>query len=369
MPISDDLVEAILTAAPKATNLAHLGRLVDRQTHRSRTDGTWRGIWKNNPELAQRARDAMEKPTAARVVSSVGIQAADAWPDEDEVFARACKLFDQRSVIEAARQQQRIEFAGNGPVCIVQMADQHCGSAGSDYRRMEYEAQVVRDTPGMWAGTVGDLVDNFVFAWCTKIRQHTRLSITDEIVLARRYLGILAPKLLYAVGGNHDKWTMYLSGIDYFREVIAAANPSTIYDTDDSTIVIAVGGHEWTLRIRHKWAGYSIYNPTHGIERAAKFDKGRYFDVGIGAHTHVSGLARPFNNGGKTGLAVQCGTYKLYDNYAVEGGFPEANKSTAIALMFDPRYGTVRAYENIDEAAEHLERYYAREDEPVMEVG
>jgi hypothetical protein len=64
------------------------------------------------------------------------------------------------------------------------------------------------------------------------------------LLIPKRYaLEIVAPKPLFAAGGNHDAWTTGAAG----------------------------------------------------IEQASRFDKGRGFDVEIGAHTHVGGLSWEFN--------------------------------------------------------------------------
>jgi hypothetical protein len=173
-----------------------------------------------------------------------------------------------------------------------------------------------------------------------------------------RYVAQLAaPKLLACVAGNHDKWTAALSGIDYFREVWAEYAPDVLYDTDDLQVIVNVRGASYEWRLRHKWRGYSQYNPTHGIEKASMFDKGQRFDVGVGAHIHTAGLSRFFNNGGKTGLAVLCGTYKVFDEYAKTGGFPAPNNQQAQAIILDDD-GNILSANSLSAAAKYMRRMY-----------
>ena len=173
--------------------------------------------------------------------------------------------------------------------------------------------------------------------------------------MVRYALEMVASKLLFAVGGNHDAWTTRAAGIDYLADVVrqVAAVP---YDADELTVCVKVGAASYTLRARHKWRLNSMYNPTHGIEQASRFDKGRAFDVGIGAHTHASGLSREFNNGGRTGIAQLCGAYKRLDEFAAMMGFPAPNEATAVAVVLteDGLWGT----NNLALAAEYMRALY-----------
>ena len=42
------------------------------------------------------------------------------------------------------------------------MGDQHIGNAGTDYRRMYDEAELINSIPGAYVWQMGDVVDNFI---------------------------------------------------------------------------------------------------------------------------------------------------------------------------------------------------------------
>ena len=105
-------------------------------------------------------------------------------------------------------------------------------------------------------------------------------------------------------------------------------------------------------RIRHIWRGHSDYNDTHAIEKAAKWDQD--FVWGVGAHTHASGLVREFNIGGIEGLAMLCGSYKVYDSYASMKGFPKPNRHTAVTIVFDANEEEMVGFSNIITAANYI---------------
>jgi hypothetical protein len=289
------------------------------------------------------------------LIAAQGIRADDEYPDPDEVYARACAQWRGAQALQRRRATQKLIF-DRGPVALAFTGDQHLGGRGVNVPRCFAEAELIARTPGMWAVTVGDILDNFIWASLLGLRLETEFTIPDEWALVRRYLAILGPRLVLSVGGNHDAWTRRLAGVDYFREALAEVNPDCIYDADDARIQLMVGEIPFHGRIRHKWKGHSIYNPSHGIERAAKWDQD--FQWGVGAHTHASGVVRSFNNGGVNGMAAMVGSYKRVDHYARRLGFPKSNQSCAVVIVFDDETRSMTGFDNLHLAANFMRRLY-----------
>ena len=286
-----------------------------------------------------------------------GLTAADnRWPDEEEVFERACREWEKTAIRLAREVDQYIAFE-RGPVGIAFVADLHCGGKGVNYPRMFEEAEVIAETPGLFAFAVGDLVDNFVIGKLMRERLNARLSIRDEWALVRRYLRLVGGKLVGACSGNHERWFPALTGVDYFKQELAQVNRDCLYDKDDIRAQVRVGGATWPMRVRHQWRGSSIYNSTHGIERAFKWDGGDFL-IGVGAHDHVNGSCRTFNAGGKQGMAVKAGTYKVDDSFARRRGFPKSGPSTAAVVVFDDDPPSMTGFTCLTAAARYLDALY-----------
>ncbi len=273
-------------------------------------------------------------------------------PDEGEVYEKAVAAWRKTEKLVQRQEQQRIAFR-RGPVCIVYAADLHLGSSGVDYPHVFDEAEIVAETPGMYLFLLGDLLDNFIIPKLMHARHRATVTVEEEWTLVRKYLRVVADKLLVSVGGNHEKWTWMLGAIDYFSDVLRQVKPEAIYDQDEVLVAVDVGAAQFSHRLRHLWQGQSIYNCTHGIERAALFDGG--FTVGVGAHTHRAGLVRPFNNKGKTAMAVLCGSYKRIDPYPRSKGMSKPNDSTAQSIIFFPN-GDMVSVENVERAADLMRR-------------
>lgn len=275
-------------------------------------------------------------------------------PDEQAAYQRAVNEYRATAQVEIQKASQRLRFAAS-LVCMVFVCDLHFGDAGTDVQRAFDEAQLIDDMPNTYCADLGDKLNQFIMDWAMSIRLDSRQSIGDEWALLKLYLKRIAPKLRISVGGNHDAWIKRLSGVDWFREVFGQLAPDVIYDAYDNRVVIEVAGVEFPIRLRHSWRGHSIYNLTHGIERAARFDD-KDFVLGVGAHTHASGVARGFNVGSQDCLAVLCGSYKRLDAYQREKGLPHANDSTAVAVIFDAETQSMIGCNNLEMAAKIMNR-------------
>lgn len=277
--------------------------------------------------------------------------------DVDEIRERVGRFFDQKKARYAEPAELTYDAA---PVCLVFVGDQHLGSPGTDHDRCFYEATLIAETPGMRALLMGDIVDNMIIGRLAAVRAvgHSRVTIAEEWELCREYFRTLGDSVDAVVSGNHDHWTYKLAGVDVLRGIVGEFIDRPIYDSDDLRLKINVGDWTTEARLRHKWKGSSQYNPTHAIEKAAKWDGD--FTLGIGAHTHVGGVARGFiAQRGASGLAVQVGAYKRIDSFAREIGFPYANNSTAVAVLFDPATESMTGFENLETAARVMRALYS----------
>ena len=325
---------------------------------------TWTQIDKEFPDVsrdtfrraARRYRDAHpdEFPEAGAPEVS-GVTAAEAQPNPEDAYKRMVEDWDLLRRFEERKRGQSLKFA-QSIVCLVNSADWHLGGQGVDYPALRADLELIADTPGMYVVTLGDLVDNFILAKMASIRYGTTTPIPAEWAVVRMLLEIVSDKMLISVGGNHDKWTKALAGIDYFADVVRSVTDKALYDPDEVYARLTIGSWDGILlKARHKWRGNSELNISHGPEKAARFDKP--FHIGMAAHTHVSGVVRQFRTidpetqRPDTGIILQAGSYKRYDDYAKALGLPEANTSTSVAVIIDSRTRSLIGFDNLRCAA------------------
>jgi hypothetical protein len=316
---------------------------------RAERDGLLAEMTAERDEWQARQRQTDQARRLNGDVETVGVTAGEE-PDPDEVLARACAEWDRTLAAETRRQNQTLVFPGR-VATIVGIGDVHAGSAGVNYPRAIEEAELIRDTPGMYCVLLGDMIDNFVVPKLVqKIRTGTRLTIPDEAVIAKRYLSILAPKIVGVVSGNHEGWTQQLVGLDYFASLLGDINPLCLYDPFNLWATVQVGDFSQRMAVSHLWRGVSMYNPTHAFIRARKMD-GKPFDFGFGAHTHLCGSYQSFPDDGQTVLALLAGSYKRVDDLARRLNLAQPNKATAISVMLDAREHALLPFDDLHLAA------------------
>jgi hypothetical protein len=287
-----------------------------------------------------------------------GAIAEDVVIDMEEAWKKAVAMSRKRKKHEQKRASRAINF-DCGPVCFVNMADFHVGAEGTDYERIEAEIDIINRTPGMFIGFAGDMVDNFIVGRLQRIQRDSSFQINEQWAVLKYLLKKVTEndRLLWSVAGNHDNWTPALAGIDYFAELHAQLTKNVIVDSGQADIAVTVGGVTRHWRIRHKWKGNSQWNSLHAIAKASKFNNAQPFDIGVGAHTHRSGLSGYFEVGQKTCVAVLCGAYKRYDDFAIQEGFAQPNNRTGVPVVQDEE-GEFTLFPSIEAAANYMSAMY-----------
>ena len=247
------------------------------------------------------------------------------------------------------RNCQSIELP-NEPCGIAFLSDMHFGSAETDYRSARRDAEIVKQTEGLYCGYHGDGFDNWIVGKLTALQRDQALTGDHELQLFLHYLDYLSGKLLWNISGNHDNWTYMLAGVDIVRE--ATKNTMALYDPDEVVVDLKVGPSVWAIKARHKWKYSSIFNPTHAQE--VGWQRGDVdFDIALGGHTHVGTYCRPFHRHGKKRFAVLTGTYKVDDKYGRRLGFASPQGLGSGAMLFHPD-GRTMWVEDLETAADFL---------------
>lgn len=369
--LQDEKAKHLVTDIPGVVLLKHIEKMTWTQIEEATGEdryafrGKYRSWMKRFPGEMERVCNELGVDFESRTPSipaTTGVTASDYMKllDEEEILQRACAAWEKTEALERRKRNQVLAFE-EGPVALAFVADLHIGDPGVNYPKMFEDAKMIAGTPGMYVVTLGDMVNNFIIGSLRNAHFNTALGICEQWVLLKHYLSFVADKLVVAVGGNHDGWTRLLTGIDYFGSVVERIRPDVLYDEHDCRVTMQVGNISWPGRMRHKWRGSSIYNPTHAIERAAKWDGD--FVWGIGAHTHRCGVTREFRKGDsnefyRDAIAAMCGTYKKNDEYARRMGFPMQNNSTVVTIVFDEFTRSMTGFGNLEAACDYMHTVY-----------
>lgn len=293
---------------------------------------TWRHA-RNSPDPPSRetlkrilewVEDDTTEPRPSPQISGVG-------PSQDlnieKAKERQKRRFRRKQKTVQKKKRQTIRF-DTGPICLFFLGDQHIGNQGTDIDRVFEEQKIIMNTPRAFCWQMGDVVDNFVVGRLKMKNAEPSAPVREQWALAEHYLESFEDRIVAYVGGNHEKWTMSKTTIDYRRDICP---DGILYDGDEIQAIVSVGPAEYRIKARHKWPGSSVYNQTHFADRARKEDS--RFDVYVGAHDHQGSIYKEMIHEEERKAGVKVGTYKVHDDYALERGFPDHDASTACALI------------------------------------
>jgi hypothetical protein len=249
-----------------------------------------------------------------------------------QLWDLAAGQFEQVRAIEEEKKTQSI-YLGDMPTGIAFLSDLHLGNSGTDYAAIMADTELIADTPGMYAAFHGDGIDNWIVGKLQALQRGQAVSHQSEVMMFRYWLEKIHHKLLLVVSGNHDNWTAKIAGLDIIPTLLGDTH--VLYDSYQVRVNLQCGDASWDTVVRHQWKYSSIFNPTHGIE--VGYDRmGVPFDIGIGGHTHIGTLFRPFYRHHKEKLALLTGAYKRVDSFAKEIGYAPTMSNGCGAIIFMP---------------------------------
>src|SRR5687768_10304434 len=150
------------------------------------------------------------------------------------------------------------------------------------------------------------------------------------------------------LGGNHDEWN---GGTEFYK--MLGAHHIPVIDWRAQFTLVHKNGSQTRIDAAHGRKGSSIYNPTHGTLRDAKF--GEEAAAWITGHIHSYGLFHiEFPEKKTVAWLAQVAGYKMGDRYALVNGFAQANHGAAVLSIVNPETGKVQCFGDPVEGAEFL---------------
>lgn len=281
----------------------------------------------------------------------------DELPDEletgEQIWGRAEQRFERLLIAKEARRWIDIRINIDGPFGVAHMGDQHIENPGTHLKLLRQHAEVIRKTEGLFAGEVGDTLD----AWptnskLTKLKGKSPVTDKEALRLAEYFFSeLLARKLIYSVGGNHDA---HLPA-DVKQQMAAVSG--SVFQEHGVNLRLKQGGCEFLVLARHDWPGNSQWNAAHGPGKHAQL--GFRGDVLVCGHKHTAGyqvVQDPMTR--KITHCLRIASYKIFDEFQEEHFPINADFMVAPVTIFDPdardeRYRTTTFFEPVA-AADYL---------------
>ena len=283
-------------------------------------------------------------------VKITGLKKEDDEINVDQIFNSLLSKQDELEDRLHKKYNQKIEIKEKKAFSISCISDCHIGNPGVDYRALRDDCERINATDGMYAILAGDLHDNWIIKGLQFLQQQQAVNFPTEIALVKWLFQTLNNSLVGYVSGNHDNWTKKLAGWDFLKDCICG---ESLYGSDEINFTIHADNVNEKYKIRHNFKGKSIYNPTHGMERDLKFGDD-IWDVAVQGHTHTGTLLRESIYKHKKRFCVLLGTYKFYDAFQEQIGFPRTLRNNGCMTIVYDQEGQKYFFDNTTQAEKYL---------------
>lgn len=237
----------------------------------------------------------------------------------------------------------------DGPIGICHFGDPHLDDDGCDIDQLISDVETVRNTPGMFAGNVGDTNNNWV-GRLAALHENQSTTAKQAWKLVNWFMKELP--WLYIVSGNHGLWSGSRDPIYWMLGEVANYGPASVRMN-----LQFPNKRDVRVNVRHDFRGYSQWNQVHGSMKAAQM--GWRDHVLTCGHKHISGQG--FVVDPSTGLISHClqvATYKVIDDYAENLCLPNQNVSPCCVTIIDPdakhERDLVQIFWSLERAADYL---------------
>lgn len=260
--------------------------------------------------------------------------------------------FAKKAAAEDSRKCIDVEVPDEGPFAIWFFGDPHVDDDGTDIAELERHSSIIRKEPALYGANVGDTTNNWV-GRLARLYGDQGTTATQAWMLAEWFIGLVGPKWLFMIGGNHDAWSGAGDPIKWI-----AKEHNALYESSECRLrLITKNGRSLVINARHDFSGDSQWNPAHSVMKAAQL--GVRDDILICGHKHKSGympLKDPESK--KIMHCIQVASYKTFDRYAREKGFRDQAISPGCMVVIDPaanrETGFIQVFHDFDLGVEFL---------------
>ena len=205
-----------------------------------------------------------------------------------------------------------IELGGGQPQVLLQLGDTHIASWGTDHRFIRTAIREINETPNLWVGLMGDLIQ-------MSIKMRSVLEVSDNLLppelqcqFLEKFLEKILDKIAFSVWCNHGvEREEKQSGVSMVKALLSRRS---IYFGGIGHLDIKVGEQIYKGAVSHKLKGSSMYDATFANKRYARMEANDREFV-LGADIHRYGIS-DYNEGGMPRVAMTNGSHQTHSGYA-----------------------------------------------------
>lgn len=236
----------------------------------------------------------------------------------------------------------------NEVFAVSYISDQHLGpGTPCDMKRMREDAELIAETPGLYAISMGDGVDNHIKHRSAMLSSRSQPG--EQYDLYEHYLNIFSPKILALISGNHDDWTKQFAGIDVVARI--AKSNRIFFAPDEARIKIKVGSQNYRFAARHQYRLNSSFNQSHSVKQWLRLGM-EDFDVGGIGHHHEATIESHIYRGQKVWV-LRPGSYQISSQYSRQLGYNNSIP-TCPTLVCWPDSRKIVGFDDVRDASDYL---------------
>lgn len=284
-------------------------------------------------------RDNDQYSDLERAALTAGRQkASHVTPEYINTKVSECNLDDVRGAIKSrmklrnahmlTQYSAKIRIQANEPVLAVLFGDQHYGSGDSDHERIERDFALIKNTPGVYAFFMGNLIDNAIPAQFPDGMLQNIIPPEEQVVAMRKMVQELdgAGKVLGAVTCPcHEGWTWKKAGQDINRLMFDYEGRKFPVMENGGKLLLTLEAPYDIPDVTYYFALYhqvgpfnSNFNKSHGPQQKKRMEHANA-DVVAAAHHHTAEALQTYHGKHEDQRAVafmRTGCYKLDDQWA-----------------------------------------------------
>lgn len=269
----------------------------------------------------------------------------------EELRAQRMQLFERKHAYDRAKHWIPVTMRDSKPMALVFMGDPHVDDDGCNWPLLDAHTQIIRRTPGMYAGNLGDTQNNWI-GRLSRLYANQSTSHSQAWRLAEGWLNELKSKLLFMVRGNHDSWAGNSDPLDWIMRGFGVVDQ----DWQAKFKLVWPNGDELPIWVAHDFKGHSQYNNLHGNKKAHLWHRGA--EIFGSGHRHDWGLQQfEDSDAGKIIHLVRARGYKFIDSYGEHLGYtPEqyGASMTAVIVPGAAKDKRVTWFLDVEAAADYL---------------
>lgn len=268
----------------------------------------------------------------------------------DALWSRLIEDYEHNAARRAAVSWMPIGIPTAGPIALLVFGDPHLGAHGFNAPLFLRHCEICRTVPHVYGVGVGDNSNNWV-GNLARLYADQGTSRAQENRLVRWFLRESGVRFAFCTAGNHDYWNQGT----VIQEAIADGH-TFIADWEARVRLTFADGAEIKVHAAHDFPGHSMWNPGHGLVRAALMTSDA--DLYVAGHKHCAALQfveRPDNS---VAWIVRARGYKEDDPYAKQKGFSQNRSCAGVLVVLDPGAvdptGRVQVFPDVDAGIRQL---------------